>query len=565
MKSRAIQNLSIRHKVSGLVLVSVLLALVLCCAAFCANHYLYAKESMAQEMGSLAEVLGANAAAALVFDDPDTAGQLLSSLRRQPVITSAQVHDSDGALFCQYSKDDASTSSSPRIEPGVTTRNGELMVCRGILDEGDELVGYITLSVGLDVINDRLARYAAIMVVVMAVSLVLSLSLAWPLQKSLTGPLLALADAAETAGEHEDYSIRVEQSSKDEIGTLCSQFNRMLSRVEESEREIKAAHELLEERVEQRTAELSRANESLNAEISERQRAEEELEQSHRDLVDAARRAGMAEIATGVLHNVGNVLNSVNISASTIGERLSNPRRRQIDRVIELLEANRDRIGEYLTVDGQGKHVPAFLAEFADSLAADDRGLIDETRTLAENIDHIKAIIATQQSFAGSVGLLESLDLNSAIEDALRLNATSFTRHSVAVVRELGDLPLVVVDKPRLMQIVVNLIKNAKEALAEHESEKKVLTLRSYSSGDEVVVEVADNGIGIPAEGLVKIFNHGFTTKKNGHGFGLHSCANAARQMGGSLTVASEGLMRGATFTLTLPMQAREPAAETVS
>lgn len=366
-----------------------------------------------------------------------------------------------------------------------------------------------------------------------------------------------------------DY-VRLQQAEKD----LEKSNESLERRVSERTCELEAASKLVQSelvekeraltQLREQTAELSRLNQNLNTEIIERQRAEEKLEQTHRELVEVARSAGKAEIATDVLHNVGNVLNSVNTSALTIDERLNNPKRRQIDRIIDLLETNRERLGEYLTHDERGKNVPALLAKLVDSLGADDQDLIEETKALAENINHIKAIIATQQTFAGSNGLLEPLDVNSIIEDALRLNTSSFTRHSVKVKRELSNLPKIILDKQRLLQIVVNLIKNAKEAMTEAllecDGNERVLTLRTYSTEENVIVEVADNGIGISPDGLMKIFNHGYTTKKNGRGFGLHSCANTAREMGGKLTVFSNGNMRGATFTLTLPMQPQESA-----
>jgi C4-dicarboxylate-specific signal transduction histidine kinase len=134
------------------------------------------------------------------------------------------------------------------------------------------------------------------------------------------------------------------------------------------------------------------------------------------------------------------------------------------------------------------------------------------------------------------------------------MNETALARHGVQVVREFAEVPLVSIDKHKALQILVNLIRNAKQALKEAAVKEKRLTLRVTHSGpDKVAIVVQDNGVGIPSENLARIFQHGFTTKQDGHGFGLHSGANAAKEMGGSLSAASEGPGRGATFTLELP------------
>ena len=117
------------------------------------------------------------------------------------------------------------------------------------------------------------------------------------------------------------------------------------------------------------------------------------------------------------------------------------------------------------------------------------------------------------------------------------------------------------VDKHKVLQILVNLISNAKYALSDSDAKERQLTIAisrqpSRASSDDGFAEVSitDNGIGIARENLIRIFGHGFTTKKNGHGFGLHSGALAAKEMGGSLSVQSAGPGKGATFTLSLPL-----------
>jgi C4-dicarboxylate-specific signal transduction histidine kinase len=170
------------------------------------------------------------------------------------------------------------------------------------------------------------------------------------------------------------------------------------------------------------------------------------------------------------------------------------------------------------------------------------------------NVDHIKTIVSTQQTYAGVSGVIQSTDVNALLDDAIRMDSSSFERHEVTVIRDYAALPPILVDKQRVLQIVINLVKNAKEALMEQREKQRVLTLRTRVENDRLVIQVSDTGAGIKSENLTQMFTHGFTTKKTGHGFGLHSCANAATEMNGCLTVHSDGDMAGATFTLSLPL-----------
>src|SRR5208283_847076 len=181
-----------------------------------------------------------------------------------------------------------------------------------------------------------------------------------------------------------------------------------------------------------------------------------------------------------------------------------------------------------------------------------------ELDSLRRNVEHIKEIVAMQQNYAAVGGLKEVIDLVSLVEDSLRLNEGSFSRHGVEVVRELEKVPPMNVEKHKILQILVNLVRNAKYACDDSGRADRRLTVRVANGDGRVKISVIDNGIGIPPENLTRIFNFGFTTRKGGHGFGLHSSALAAKEMGGSLTVRSGGLGQGADFTLELPCPPQE-------
>ncbi len=179
---------------------------------------------------------------------------------------------------------------------------------------------------------------------------------------------------------------------------------------------------------------------------------------------------------------------------------------------------------------------------------------------MTKSIDHIKEIVSTQQSYSGSISLMESVDVTELMEDALRMNATSINRHGIVLTKEFTRAPPLLLDKHLVLQILVNLMSNAKQALQRAPGGLQEMTLRTRllepneGRGDfRLQIEVIDSGEGITPENLKRLFTHGFTTRKNGHGYGLHSCALAANAMGGSIRAASHGPGKGAVFTLEIP------------
>ena len=292
-----------------------------------------------------------------------------------------------------------------------------------------------------------------------------------------------------------------------------------------------------------------------HTDISGRKRSEGQIAHMQRELIDSSRQAGMAEVATGVLHNVGNVLNSVSVSATLVGDRLRRSDVADLHRAAAMLHGRNGQLAQFLTTDPKGRLVPEFLAKVSEQLVAERDEMVREMTSVAEHIEHIKQIVTMQQAYAKVSGTRENLAAADLVEDALRMNTAAFARHRVQVVREFApDTPPVAVDRHKVLQILTNLLRNAKYALDSGKVHDKWLIIQiGRAMGDRVKIVVRDNGAGIAPENLVKIFGHGFTTKKDGHGFGLHSGANAAREMGGQLTVHSDGPGHGAAFTLELP------------
>jgi signal transduction histidine kinase len=294
----------------------------------------------------------------------------------------------------------------------------------------------------------------------------------------------------------------------------------------------------------------------LQAEISERKRMEIEVEKSHKALIDTSRQAGMAEVATSILHNVGNVLNSVNIASTIVADNLRKSSCANLTKVVTLMNDHAADLGAFMTTDAKGRLIPSYLAQLAAHLDQERMATLSEVDGLKQNVEHIKEVVAMQQTYARVTGLTEVVEVAGLIDAALHADVAVLNCEDVKIVREVDPgVSSIIVDKHKVVQILVNLISNAKHACEDADRKDKLITVRVRQDHQRVLVSVCDNGVGIHPKNLTKIFNHGFTTRKDGHGFGLHSGALAAKELGGSLTAHSEGEGLGATFMLELPLQ----------
>lgn len=291
--------------------------------------------------------------------------------------------------------------------------------------------------------------------------------------------------------------------------------------------------------------------------VKDHEEAYAQLAAAQQRLMTLSRQAGMAEVATGVLHNVGNVLNSVNVSATLVAERVRESPIAKLALLARMLEEHSSRLPDFLCSDPKGKSVVPYLTRLAACLTEEREGALRELQLLTGHIEHIKQIVATQQSYGKVSGLIENVSLESLVEDAIRIVRPGLDRRGIRIELGRGDGISVAVDKHMIFQILLNLLRNAEEAIDAQGQAEKLIRVRINRYGeDRVRLEVRDNGVGVAPENLTRIFQHGFTTKAGGHGFGLHSGALAAQQLGGTLRAESDGPGLGATFTLELPVAA---------
>lgn len=557
---------SIATKLCMHTTLAVAASLFMCFATFVVSDAAALRAARTEQLNALASVLGENTRSALEFDDPSAAALTLSSLAKQPTIDFAILYDCRGQVFANYPAVVPAAMVAVRSDVAVEYSVYYAANDSGLFVDGAEAIsqssadhsnsslsteivdsGRLVLHANMSGLGSQVIQRASLVSVVFFGSLVIGVAVSWLFQSAITAPIKDLVDASRCIADNQDYSIRVMKRGDDEIGVLADAFNSMIIKVQAAGKELQSINSQLEHRVNQRTAELAKSNDDLQREMAER-----EILQS--ELVSASRQAGMAEVATGVLHNVGNVLNSVNVSANMLVDNLRKSRVTSLKKASDAICQESD-LATFLTQDARGKHFPTLLNELASTLTHERDAELQELKSLVANIEHIKEIVTMQQTFARCRGTTEPLQLGKLIEDALNIANAGFSSQGIEIERRFQDVPEITTEKHKLLQILINLLSNAKHALDGSNQDTKRVILSLGSAEDSLLVSVRDNGIGIPAENLTKVFSHGFTTKQHGHGFGLHSSALTANELGGALSVHSDGQGQGATFTLRLPIR----------
>lgn len=374
---------------------------------------------------------------------------------------------------------------------------------------------------------------------------------AFIMAKRMAAPIEKLSQAAKQVSWGA-YSIDLSDLAgrEDEIGELAISFRDMALG-------LKNQISLLENS----QLQLQNQNGHLQHEMTQREEIQQQKDQLSEQLITASREAGMAEIATAVLHNIGNVLNSVNVSTAMLTESMEHSPVHNFLRITELIREHQDDLSSYIKEDPQGKHLPEALLQIANTFEHNHQTVEQEVKQLLNNVDHIKHIIHAQQSYVTHAGISQSSDPMQMFNDALTIHEAGIKQRSIAIHKDFDEMSEVKVDRYKVLQILVNLIGNAKHAMesVDHRSLSLHLNLQEADQKKWLVFKVVDTGCGIAAENLTRIFTPNFSTHEQGRGFGLHHSILAAKELGGDLIVQSSGLGQGATFELRIPVMQEQP------
>jgi len=342
--------------------------------------------------------------------------------------------------------------------------------------------------------------------------------------RSIITPLKKTAEMAKKMAEG-DLSQKLGISQNDEIGDLVQAINIMATEIEHSQGN-------LELQVQQRTA---------------------ELEEAHKKLVHIARQAGKADVATAVLHNVGNVLNSISVTSGSLTDMVRHSRIPKLGHIVSILEDNKDDLKNFITRDEQGNKILPYMNLLYDHFTKENTKMEQMLHALSGHVRHVAEIIERQQSYSKNVGMEEEVILSDVIEDAIQITDSKLIQMGIRVERNFDTKFKIHIDRHKTLEILVNLLSNAKEALVDRDkADRKISIGVIFDEDGAAIIEVSDNGVGITEENMPQIFTQGFTTRKNGHGFGLHHSFNSASEMGGNLSVFSKGKGLGAAFSLKL-------------
>jgi C4-dicarboxylate-specific signal transduction histidine kinase len=401
-----------------------------------------------------------------------------------------------------------------------------------------------------------------IVITVVVMILIAIITMGYLLMHTLTNVLSRLTNTMKKIStEDKNLSYRIQKTPYTDLNEVGLAFNTMAER-------LQFLYEHLQALVEEKTKKLDTANHELKMDIQERIKIKKEAEVLNSKFLVTARRAGMADVATSILHNIGNILNSVKVSLNVIHDNFKKPDFKNMTAVIEMIKNHLDDIVHFLSEDQKGKMVPNYLIALVKSIGTDITEVLSEIESMKTNVKHIEEVVGMQKLISGVSNISENVDLKTEIDSALKLSGVQ-SNENIRLEFNIQDNISIMTDRSKLLQILVNLLQNAKDSLLSPNCniDNKIISIRiqkqTSSSGIEIVI--SDNGCGIEKSNIDKIFSFGFTTKPKGHGFGLYSSALAAKELGGMLHAISEGLKLGVVFILTLPLIVQSRRSQDVS
>ena len=571
-----IKKYSIKNKL--LMMYIVITTIVLASALIISVNFQVenSKKNIISGLNIVGEIVANRAIASLAFSDVESANSNLRTLRSHDSIVYACIRSAENEVFSEYNADVEAIIKCNDFnkDNSIIVGSEYIDVFKPILLEGQS-IGTVQVKASLEYVNEQTIESIKLSTIIFIGLMIVAAYVSGRVLNRIIEPITQLKEIAQRITDDNDYSLRVRKASSDEVGVLVESFNKMLEQILERDRaliEEKDKAEISALSAKKYAKETEDINADLENEIRQRSKIEEELQDLNETLEDKvrartveleklnekiggiARSAGMAEVASGVLHNVGNVLNSVNVSVSVIREQVRKTKSENLSRLVAMMNENKANIANFIENDEKGKQIPRFLSLLAGQLKEEKNNLYEELDQLSSNVDHIKNVISMQQSYAGSYGMREKVKISDLVEDALKINIQGMNQYGIEVIKQYDNTEMLYIDKHKALQVFINLISNAKYALIDSDKENKIIYVIIKREGEKINIEIKDNGIGIAPDDVSHLFEYGFKKRRGGHGYGLHHSALVVNELGGKISVNSDGAGKGASFIVTIPI-----------
>jgi two-component system NtrC family sensor kinase len=392
--------------------------------------------------------------------------------------------------------------------PHLWTEPETIKAVRMMADISGDPAIVLNITVARDISVRGQAAATTAMLCSLTGALLMMLGTGFVLRRRVVEPLQTMATHATRVGIEDDLGARLNSERTDEIGILARSFDHMVAHLAEARRKTE----------------------------------------------ESAHRAGMAEIASEVLHNVGNAVNTANCCAEVISDRLNHSRLSGLEKTASLLSEQAPNAAQFFSEDPRGPKLISYLVTLTAALQKEQVENLSELQRLQETIRHIRDAIASQQSHARKSDFRQRVDLRALLNETLLVNEALQKQCGITVTIKMPDLPLLELNRSRVAQVLVNLEKNALLSMQSVPRKDHELTLNvAILKPDMLQIEIRDTGTGFTPEIHERLFGQGFTTRKEGSGLGLHYCVNVIREMGGDITAYSDGPETGASFTITIP------------
>ncbi|ABB31898.1 sensor histidine kinase, HAMP domain-containing [Geobacter metallireducens GS-15] len=528
---RIFRQATIKRKMMLISMATTGVALLISGVVLIFNEMVSYRRSLVNSLTVQARITGSNSTAALSFNNPRVAHEMLGALSAAPNIVQATIHTREGEVFARYLRTGERVKPiSPPPKNGYSIAANSIVVVEPIILD-QEPIGTILIESDLRELHGRLGWYTAIMVIVFSGSLWVAFLLLSRMQRAVTSPILDLVQVMGTVSREGDYSVRASAWNDDELGSLAQGFNEMLVQIQSRDNELELHRRHLEQTVASRTAELADANEQLQRELVERQRAEEQLQRYSGELRDI--NDELKSFAYMVSHDLRAPLINIKGFASELDLALKD--------AFPLLEQS------LTTLSGKEREQVRFALQ---QDAPEALGFI------SSSVNRMDALInaVLQLSYIGRREIrLETVCVTTIVNSILQSLRHQLEQRSVTVT--VGELPEIIIDKMALEQIIGNLLDNAVKYLAPERPGR--IEVNAYEEADGTTLRISDNGRGIAPGDMGKVFElfrRGNCPDTVGEGMGLAYVKTLVRRFGGRIECESiPGV--GTTFSVFIPIQ----------